>query len=466
MNLKRISPFLTLLLCIATQYAHARPEISITFSKLYATYDFVQKLSDNYPDNKYKQLFKASAFNTPRYNNYLKQLDTTSIYEAYLFEGYPTGQKIPGTTTALIDKGLVACKSIPEFKQRLFGVIPNTELFMLASVIEAFEPIYDSIIYIPNKVHFDNKFNHLKQSMQQADMGGFFATGLKFYNTTWDDDVPFDIAIVPSVNGDGFSAKAFLNNAASEVPVKFDNYNILISVLMHEIFHILYDGQSLQYKLEIERWFKENPSPNTQYAYLLLNEVLATAAGNGFVYEQLAGKLDKTGWYNNKYINKMAKKMYPAVKEYLARKNPIDQPFINAYIRAYDENFADWVNELDNLFTNRYVITDNGEDLDYFRTNYPYASNYQSGYPITQSALETMREVPITKVIIISKDHKQRMEMIRQTFPELKDQPFDSGKDFIYTTATNDKTKLILINSLNGDWKGLFEKTFKKGRLN
>src|SRR5690606_2672055 len=106
-------------------------------------------------------------------------------------------------------------------------------------------------------------------------------------------------------------------------------------------------------KQEIQRWFNEHPSANAQYAYLLINEALATALGNGYVYEKLSGKPDTTEWYNVKYVNLMAKRIYPLVSEYLSQKKTIDKRFVDEYIAVYDRHFSAWTQELDNLFTNR-----------------------------------------------------------------------------------------------------------------
>jgi hypothetical protein len=66
-----------------------------------------------------------------------------------------------------------------------------------------------------------------------------------------------------------------------------------------------------------------------------MNEVLATALGNGYVYEQLDGKIDDGDWYNRKYISLMAKQIYPLVTEYINEKK-IDRSFIDNYIKQYE----------------------------------------------------------------------------------------------------------------------------------
>ena len=448
-----------------TIFAQNKPEIYITYSKLLSTYDFVKQLSDNYPDNKYKQIFKESTFNTDYYKDLINQLDTLNLHESYDFQGYPIGQKRPVMTTSLIQRNLINSKSILDFKEASFGIIPNAELLPLSNIISEFELVYNQLVYLPNKDEFEKKMEALKSFVDKANLFLFFDKGLTFHNAKWDVSIPINIAIIPSIKENGFTATAFLNNAVSEVPLKFEHNDILFSVLMHEIYHTVYDEQSLAFKQEIEAWFKSNPSQNSQYAYLLLNEALATALGNGYVYEQLNGTIDKEDWYFNKYINLMAKAIYPIVKEYLDNDKPMDKSFIDEYIDIYDKHFSAWLNELDNLLTNRYIITDNPDDFNYFRKNYRYSSNYQSEVPLTQSSLERMKSTPITKIIIVSSNNENKLEMIKSTFEELKNWNFSPQKEFVHTINLEDKTRLIIINQLSSSIDELFNTNFKNKKL-
>lgn len=456
---------ITFILQINIAFSQNEPAINITYSKLLATYGFTKKLSDNYPDNETKRLFLSSKFNTQHYLDLIKQLDTLNIYESYVFQGYPTGQKTPVMTTFLIEKNLINASSVQEFKRQAFGIIPNTELLLFSHILSEFVPVYDSLIYLPNKDGFENQITELKSFVQKANLSHFFQKGLIFYSSSWDNSIPIDIAIIPSVSKGGFTAKAFLNNAVSEVPVNFKENDILFSVLMHEIYHTVYDGQSLELKLKIQSWFNSNASKNSQYAFLLLNEALATALGNGYVYEQINGKTDKTDWYNVKYINLMAKQVYPVVKEYLTQNKPIDKDFVNKYIALYDSSFSDWTNELDLLFANRFVITDNADDLYYLNRNYRYSSFNQSQIPISLSNLEQMKETPITKLIIVSSDNKNKLNLVKTTFPELKNWKYNAQNEFTYTVNLEDKAKLIIINRHKTSLDKLFDDNFKERRI-
>lgn len=446
-------------------FSQNTPEIKITYSKLLATYDFVKQLSNNYPDNKYKQVFKESEFNKKHYNDLINQLDTLNIYESYNFQGYPIGQKRPVMTTSLIERNLINSKTITDFKKKTFGIIPNSELLPLSNIISEFEPVYNQLVFTPNQNEFETKLNELKDFVRKANLSFFFEKGLTFYNADWDVSIPIDIAIIPSIKENGFTATAFLNNAVSEVPLKFKQNDVLFSVLMHEIYHSVYNEQSLEFKQKIQTWFDSNPSKNSQYAYLLLNEALATALGNGFVFEQLNGTVDKEDWYFNKYINLMAKEIYPLVKEYLGQNKPIDKRFTDEYIAIYDKKFSDWLNELDNLLTNRYVITDNPSDFGFFRKNYRYSSIFQSEVPLTPIALERMKNTPITKIIIVSSDHQNKLELIKNTFEELQNWKFKSKQEFTYSIDLKDKTKLIIINQQKSTIDKLFSENFTEKKL-
>lgn len=456
---------ITFLLLFNITFGQTEPSINITYSKLLATYDFIQKLSDSYPDNECKRTFQSSKFYTQHYTDLIKQFDTINIYESYEFQGYPTGQQRPVMTTSLIEKNLIYTTSIQEFKSRTFGIIPNTEMFLFSHILSEFQPVYDSLIYFPNKSEFEKQLNELKNFVQKSNLSNFFQKGLIFYGSEWDASIAIDIAVIPSVSNGGFTAKAFLNNAISEVPINFKENDVLFSVLMHEIYHNIYDGQSLQLKLKIRSWFSNNSSKNSQYAYLLLNEALATALGNGYVYEQLNGKTENSDWYNVKYINLMAKQIYPIVKEYLTQNKQIDKGFVDEYVALYDSNFSGWTNELDNLFAYRCVITDNPNDLKYFRKNYRYSSFYLSQTPISQSSLERMKETPVTKVVIISSNNKNKLNIVKATFPELKNWKYKAQKEFVYTVNLKEKTKLIIINKHATSLEKLFDDNFKNRRI-
>src|SRR5262249_51519638 len=171
----------------------------------------------------------------------------------------------------------------------------------------------------------------------------------------WDNSVPFNFVFYPLPNSQGYRATAFANDVESPIPTNLKDYNLLLALMFHEIFHILYDDEVLTLQKDIRQWRDSNSSRSSRYAFTLLNESLATALGNGgYVYGKLNGKVNEGNWYGIKYISDMAKKIYPIVKEYVENQQPIDQAFIDNFIKIFDDNFSEWLLAPEFIMAGRY----------------------------------------------------------------------------------------------------------------
>jgi hypothetical protein len=280
-------------------------------------------------------------------------------------------------------------------------------------------------------------------------MGRYFDVGIKFYGSAWDGSIPMNMYFYPLPNARGFTATVFFNNGISAIPSTLTDYNALLSVMFHEMFHILYDEQPLAFKLQMNEWQKANPSKASHYAFALVNESLATALGNGYVSGQLRGKLNEGNWYNRKYISEMAKKVYPLVTRYIEAGKPMDKAFIDEYIKTFDDNFSEWLYDLDFLLTGRYMISENRSDFEMINRKFPYQNEGYFDNEFSQLSLEKMRNREITKVIVVSGDNKKKLDLVKKAFPELDKWKPDAGKDFTYSKLLDNKTYLIVINSIS-----------------
>ena len=437
------------------------PKFNIKFSESLAVFVFVQQLSPSYPANPFKRAFTGSAYEREKYKDLISRFDNLTLSYDYEFSSYPTGSKMPELTDRLLKKNLIDCNSLEDFKLRSLGLIPNADLIELATILDAFTLVYNELIYTPNKEKFENQVKNLSAYFISKNVSDYFQAGVLFYNSVWDNSIPFEIALYPLPDPKGFTAEAFINNAVSAIPTNEDNYDGLLSVMMHEIFHMIYNEQSLKVKQNMKKWFDANPSKCSTYAFWLMNEAFATVLGNGYVYEKLHGTIDTTDWYNQKYINAMAKKLYPLVTEYISKKKTIDQDFIDSYIKIYQDNYTGWLNELNNLLTYRYVITDNEKDFDTIGYNYPYTSYSDFEDHITAPDIKKMSGTPLTKLIIISKERRAKLDMVKNSFTELKNWQYHPDKEFTYHTFLKDKTQLIIINRFTTPIIDLLNKTFK-----
>jgi len=445
--------------------AQTQPSFKVKFSEPLAIFEFIKKLSTNYPDNEYKQIYKGSKYNQDKYNGLISKFDELNIYESFKYQGYPYGQKIPAMTVSLLSHNMIRSNTVEEFVHLSVGIVPNVELIELGSILIEFQPVYEDLVYNPNKETFEPQLRSISTFLSSKNISSYFDTGLKFYGSAWNNSIPFEIALLPKPGKKGFTASAFINNAVSEIPIGFEKFNSLASVLMHEIFHIQYDEQSLSMKNTVQKWFKEANYKTSQYSYLLLNEVLATSLGNGYVYKQLTGKLDTADWYNRRYINLMAKAIYPVIESYIQQGKRIDQAFIDTYVEIYEDKFPEWVLELDNLLGYRFVVSEDMGDFSYFNAIYPYSSIRTYQTPVNRKTIEDLKDTPITKVVVISSDHKRKLDLVKGEFQELKNWRFDASKEFGYAVLLQDKTFLIIINKRGTKLETLMNTQFKNQKI-
>ena len=434
-----------------------KPTFNIKYSEQLAVFVFMQHISENYPENVFKTEFQKSGYNTDQYKNIISSFDKLAIDYSYSFDEFPYGSKIPMQTRDILKKNLIETSNLNDFKLRSLGIIPSKTLIDLTAMISTFTPIYNELIYKPNKEQFEKQLLEISKYSKEHKIEDFFETGLLFYNSSWDNSIPFEIAFYPLPNSQSFTAQAFYNNFISAIQTNLSDYKDLFSVMLHETFHILYDEQSLEVKKEIDSYFKENKSKNSNYSYQILNEVLATALGNGYVYEKLAGKTDLNDWYYHPYINLLAQKIYPLVTEYIAQKKSMDKHFIDTYIQIYDDNFPNWINELENIMTYRYVLSENEDDFNAIGNMFWYCSSEENSTEITESSIAKMRNTSLTKVIIVSKNHVEKLNLIKRSFPELKNWKFNADKDFSYKILLADKSQLLILNQKESTIEALFE---------
>lgn len=438
---------LTLLLCGITSLSFAQKTMfNIKYSEQLAVFVFIQNLSENYPDNVFKTEFQKSKYNIDEFQKIITEFDKLSLEYSYKFDEFPEGSKKPMQSIDFLKKNLIETENLRDFKLRSIGIVTNETLNNLTRIISIFTPIYKELIYDPNKEKFEKQIVEINKYSNENNIENYFETGLVFYNSSWDTSIPFEIAFYPLPNSKGFTAQSFYNNFISAIQTDLKSYKDLFSVMLHETFHIIYYEQSLEIKTEIDKDFKENKSKYSNYAYLLLNEVLATSLANGYVFEKLDGKIDTRDWYSQKYINLMAKEIYPMLNEYISQKKTIDKDFIDRYINIYEVKFPNWINEPDNLMAYRYVISENKNDFDVIKKKYRYRSRTEYETEITKSTIEKMQKTNLTKVIIVSKNNNENLKLIKNSFKELKNWKFNADKEFDHKFLLEDKSQLLIIN--------------------
>jgi hypothetical protein len=454
----RLLVLLLSLLPVGIHVSGQTVKFDVRFVKPFAVWEFIQRISENASPNPFQTTFNQSHFSTDKYKGLIAKMDSLELGYTYEFNHYPYGQKMPASIETLLKRNLIHSKDLNDFKSRSLGLIPGSDLDILILIIQEFTPVYEKIIYDAAKTRFEKQLNDITDLIKRKNIGHLFEQARSFYNSSWDSSLNFIFTFYPLPDAKRFTATAFNNVAVSALPVSLADYNRLLGVMLHEVSHILYDEQSLSFKKQMDHWFHANPSRFSQYAYLLLNESWATAVGNGFFFEKLSGQPDTAAWYNWKYNNLMAKQIYSMVKDYLNNNRPIDQRFVNNYITTYEQYFPEWIYEWDNLMTNRAVISETASHFEALDKKFRYNSISEYYPDFSQSSFLKFKAAPVTKLIVVSKNNKQRLRTIKKYFPELKGWRPNSNKNFTYRSFLSDKTFLIVINLTGNDLESEFEK--------
>lgn len=438
-------------------------KINISYSEQLAVYTFIENLSSYYPPNSFKTEFNNSTYSkSEKHTQLLKNFEALNLSYSYEFQEYPYGTKQQMQTDYLIRKNLIETNNLFDFKMRCLGLLPQSTLNELCTILKEFTPIYSTLIYNPNKKQFEKQLSDIKKFTNHNNLQQFFDLGIQFYNAQWDKEIPFVIVFYPLPNSQSFSAYAFNHHAVCALQTHINSYDHIFSVMLHELFHLIYNEESLEFKTTISQTFINNSSKNSTYAFCLFDEVLATCLGNGYVHEKLTSKKDTTSWYNHVYIDLLSKKTYPLVLDYIQNKKPIDKQFIDAYIKIYDDNFPTWRNELEHIMAFRYVISEDQSDFNEVRQKYWYRTDETLETELSIATILKMKQKPTTKMIIVSKNHEQNLELIKSQFNELKTWRYDANEEFTFMIFLEDKTQLIVINKLNSTLNTMLENLKKK----
>ena len=421
------------------------------FAEPFAVYRFLNSLSAKASDNVYKRLFNLSNFAAHTYTDLIAQFDSLNIDYNYDFTDYPAGQKVGIDVPNLLRRNLILYDSIQDFKIRSMGLLPNWKLLRLIDLLKDFTPVYRAVIYEPCKSKFEEQLQGVSDLIKSSHINYYFTEALQFYNSSWDVSIPFVFCFYPLPNSRGFTATAVSNVAISAVADSLDNYKALLSVMLHEVAHVVYDERPLSLWNQLEEWFNSNPSKVTRYANSLFNEAMATAVGNGYLAAQLNGKEDTTRrWYGVKYISMMAKRAYPLVKEYITARRPIDRDFVNRYVRLYEEHFSGWIYDPQYLMRGRLLLSEKAADFDIVRRLYEPAPGDENEEEISEPILKKMTANHCTKVIVVNSNNEKELQLIKNSFHGLKTWRYDSNKDFVYSKFLEDRTWLIIMNNING----------------
>ena len=362
----------------------------------------------------------------------------------------PENRRQTRSTHDFIDIALVNSSTIAEFRDRVIGILPNSDLQRLIAILEQAEIYYDRIIWKDYEVKLTNQRIALEKYTSQCSEA--FTKINRFYNSCWITEIPFQVALypVPGASG-GSSATPHANSLCIGVLTDETDHAGRIGVVLHEMCHVLYDEQPAAFEHQIDKWFEENQSPYKSFAYNFLDEGLATALGNGWASKFLSGVADPNPWYDNEYINGFGKALYPLVTEYIGANRQMDQEFINKAIDLFAATFPNSITDYGILLNRVSIYNDanDGPSIDEVMNgvgNYFRLTNSHFSSPILDpTAQEHLKTGDQTQFIIIDRNQEITIKAVKKLFPELSKVKMTTNK--IYAFFDEKKRPVIILTA-------------------
>ena len=373
----------------------------------------------------------------------------------YEIPGYPPRRKGYGSTLEQLEMYAARAGELDNFEWWTLGLIPNSLHQKTIAILRSIEPYYDSLIWNPQLDSFSIQISQLSAYAEEKELSKYLTAIRGFYGSNWSDEMPFVVSLypIPGHTGNIISTPRS-NMLLCGMLVGNSQFDGLMGIALHEIAHTLYQEQPKAFQWQLFEWFDSAASSYGDFAYSYINEALATAIGNGWVYEKLNGSLNQEDWYADHYIDRYAKAIYPIVKQYLEREQTIDEPMVQELVSVFEQTFPFAIFEYQNLFNDFQLFSDVADQqvprlIEMVQENFR-TSSYLISTPILASeSLARMEQAQSsTRFFVITQRVRQTLGRLETSIPELKQyQVLFPDRPFMLRFLTADKHAVIIIHS-------------------
>lgn len=439
-----LSALLLLLLSHPAQASEPPLQATVEVNRVHCLTRFVDVLAGNgggYAGTRH--YFEQSRFNTAPAQHWLARYRALDRTPGYQREGYPAERLAAQASietpylTATADAA-----DLPDLLRRTAGLLPNEVLLGLDSIYRYFDPIYDTLLWLPQHAALEEQRQRYTDFLAQRTLLGHFSPLRTFYGSVWPTAVPYRILLNPQPPD---QKRAFTNHAwVSGNLVLLDcrptsrDFVEGSTIVFHEMCHSLSMQQRRDLQIKIDGWYRRQPSPNRRYAYTLMEEAFATAASE-WLHEQVAGRVDSGEWYNDLYIDRYAHALYPLIRRYVSAGQTLDSAFVTQAVQTFDQTFPSAATDYVNLFRKVLYWTD---AADHHAALLPFQEQFNSTLTMTavpilgeQETLDAARKGEFTPVIIVTQQHAATLKYLQRQLPALKGQRLPADKDFVLATT-------------------------------
>lgn len=447
---------LVLLAWLSVRYALAQapaagPAVTVEVSRVHCLVRFVQTLAGGGGYRGSRQVFEASRFNTPSARRWLRRYRQLDADPSYQRDDYPAGRL--GAQASFEPAYLSAtaeAADLPDLQRRTVGLLPNEVLVSLDSIYRYFTPAFDTLAWLPHAAELGRLRDAYASYLREKNLLPKFGQLRAFYGSVWPDALPYRVLLNPQLDaGTAFTNKATAlgNLLLLDCHPNARDFVDGSAVVFHEMSHTLSAQQRRALQHQLEKWYLRTPSPNNRHAYRLMEEALATVAGQ-WLYAYQTGQPEVGEWYADAYIDRYAHALYPLMTNYVAHGQQLDSAFVTQAVTTFDRTFPQAATDYGNLF--RYVLYWTDTD-DAQATYQPFRERFRSNFtysvtPILEEAggLRRAQSGEALPVILVTRQHEATLRYLRQRLPALRAHRLRPADSFVLST-TGPAGPLVLV---------------------
>lgn len=463
MNLAHFKTFVVGIFVLISSFSYGQKGFDMKISKPYNIFNFLEvaSRSSSHHSSYFTKIIDDRIKNDAGFELVKQNFSKLQLHYPISYNRLPDNRRSGNSIRDLIIKFLVEADSWETFEKRAIGILPNSEFVGLVDVLKAAEPYYDRVITKADEKKFEGQLKKMKTYQHQTQL--MFQQIRGFYNSVWSDRFPFTVAFfpIPGKKGD-LSATPHVNSLCVGMLTETTDYAGTMGVAIHEMAHVLYHQQSADFQFELDRYFKENPSSYSKFAYSFFDESLATAIGNGWAFEKLTGKVDTTEWYNNIYINGFGKAIFPLVKQYLNAGKSMDKPFIDQVILLFETTFPKAIYDIEMNMNQgaMYFSAGSGDEVNEILNEleqYFKISNYKISAPINDPrSIEMIKENDKNnQLYILTQNKLENWKSIQNLYPEIGDLPKKNG---YYSICKKGQIQHFILADSASELQSIFKK--------
>ncbi len=450
--------------------------IQIETNKTLGLFSFLETSSGQLGTSiSFREYITESLKQDEKFNQLVNSYSNLNLNYSIKREEFPEKRTSYTTTKDLLWIAASNSSDIDDFSQRIIGFLPHQTHIELIKLFNEVESYYDDLIWNKeqeNILRIENQLSNYKNQISDL-----YLKISKFYNTSWNTNIPFKIMLYPIPLKNGHTTAIPKGNTliCSFLSHNEKDYKARLGIIIHEMCHILYKEQNPDFQHQIDQWFENSTSPYASLTYSFFNEGLATVLGNGYAYKQIHKSLDSQEWYNNKYIDGFAHSLFSLTEQYLDEVKRLDQDFVNKSIELFTQKFpkateetAILMNSLQ-LFANTEEKAKNNEIANSIHNYFNIRSMWFSRPILSEDSKEAFNKMETTKLVIIDSNNKKSIIELQEYFPKLKIQTPINTIDIFKDEKS--KSTLIIMNidgiaKLNEAYKVLSNITYIENGMN